>query len=209
MNSIYTDERVYYRFHNKLEPLGEFGEKLWSSVFAKCGMFYVKFSDLPALNGKGPRLQGSDAILPDFDVTGRRRAYVDSKCKNQPICFRIANELRHGIDRKCWESYEAVGAINRQRCILAVLEIFEVDGHEWSGSLLMQTLGKLGKPVAGFSNQDHMVYWPRNAFKAVGTLLPLEMWDLAYRDAELHESVRHSVSKVFGETEPAIQSRMF
>jgi hypothetical protein len=209
------EANVLWRFRNKHEPLGEFGERLWSRIFDGCGMFYVPFKDLPAVNGKGPRLQGTDAthaMLPDFEVTGtgrRRRAYVDSKCKHQPVLYRNANELRHGIDRKNWEAYEAIGAINRQRCILAVAEIFEADGYEWSGSLLMQTLGKLGKPIAGFSNQDHMVYWSRRSFQQVAQASPSELWELANGTLFPDAGFIAEVESLWWKADPAIQSKMF
>lgn len=203
-----TEEWVYWRFQNGREELGAFGERLWSRIFEGCGMYYIPLKDLPAVNGKGPRLQGNDAILPDFDVSGRTRAYVDSKCKTQPVNFHKANELRHGIDRRCWESYAAVSEINRQKFVLAIAEIFESDGHEWSGTLLMQTLGMLGNPIPGFSNQAHMVYWPRCAFTSIGTLLPLEIWDLSNGDAQPDEIVQSNIARVFQRRE-LIQARAF
>src|SRR5688572_5556373 len=100
-----TDEWVRWRFRNGHEPLGEFGERLWSRLFVGCGMFYVPFKDFPIINRQGPRLRGSDAILPDFQVSGQRTALVDSKCKSGPVLYRKANEWRHGIDKKDFDSY--------------------------------------------------------------------------------------------------------
>lgn len=207
-----TDENVYWRFRNKHEPLGEFGESLWQSVFVESGMFYVPLKDLPLVNRKGPRMQGNDTILPDFDVTtGRRRAYVDSKCKSRPVAFRNAgNELRHGIDRKCHEAYDAIGGLNRQTVILAVCELFDEDEIGWSGTLLAQTFGQLGEPVSGFSNQDHMVYWPRRKFEVIASALsPSRLWGMAKSGDDCGSEIKARISAVFDKREPAIQGRMF
>lgn len=205
-----TNEWVYWRFKNLHEPLGTFGESLWQSVFLASGMTYIPLKDLPIVNRKGPRMQGNDTILPDFDVTGRQRAYVDSKCKTKPVLYRVANELRHGIDRKDYEAYDAIGGLNRQRVILAVVEVFEENGHEWSGSLLAQTFGRLGEPVRGFSNQDHMVYWPRRSFEVIASgLRPSQVWGIAHNGADVPREVCDAINRVFSRKEPAIQTRMF
>lgn len=206
-----TNEWVYWRFQNGHEPLGEFGERLWQNVFGASGMLYIPLKDLPAVNRKGPRMQGNDTILPDFDVTGKQRAYVDSKCKKKPVEYRNAgNELRHGIDRKCWEAYDAIGGLNRQRVILALVELFNADGREWSGTLLAQTLGCLGEPIRGFSNQGHMVYWPRRSFEVVANALPATtLWGIAKEGDRVTPEIRDSICRVFSKKEPAIQTRMF
>ena len=206
-----TNDWVRWRFINGHEPLGDFGERLWSSIFCSSGMFYIKFADLPIVNRKGPRLQGSDAILPDFQVSGQRTVLADSKCKSGPVLYRKANEWRHGIDRKNYESYLAVSEIQRAKCCLAICEIFTNEdrnaSREWSGALLMQTLGKLGKPIGGFSNQDHMLYWPRSSFAVVspGTS-PLRLWSMAQGECEADDEMRHVLRSVI-ESSEVIQGR--
>lgn len=202
-----TNNNVLWRFRNGREDLGPFGERLWSKVILGCGLFYVKFADLPCVNGKGPRLTGSDLVLPDFEVSGMRRAYMDSKCKNRPVLYRNANELRHGIDRKYFEAYESVSAINRQRCILGLCEIFQEDGYTWSGTMMMQTLGELGRPIAGFSNQDYMVYWPRQKFHEIGNFEPLDLWELASGELTIDDETRAEVHQFFSRNESPLQSR--
>lgn len=199
----------YWRFKNQQIDLGKFGESLWSRLVLSCGMFYVPLKDLPAINGKGPRLQGSDTILPDFDISGKRRAYLDSKCKSHPVLFAKAGELRHGIDGKDVESYSAISGVNRQKCLIGVIELFRVDEHEWSGSLLMESLGKLGDPIRGFSTQRHMVYWPRSRFIEVHQLPPDEMLRIASGGEVWDAELRRAVAEMFCKPEPPIQARFF
>lgn len=214
MTSV-TDSWVLWRFRNRHEDLGKFGERLWSRIMCDCGLMYVPLKDLPAINGKGPRMRGagSDVILPDFDVTsGRRRAYMDSKCKTGPVLYEKANEWRQGIDRKDLVDYESMSAINRQKCFIALVEIFtdEKNPGEWSGTLLMQTLGELGSPIRGVSTQSHMVYWPRRKFVQVGTMEPKQIWDVSNGLEQTPESIRHEVGRLFARKEStAIQGRLF
>lgn len=204
------DNWVLWRFRNRHEPLGPFGESLWANIIDSCGLYYVQLSTLPALNHKGPRLQGSDAILPDFDVSGRMNAFVDSKAKSQPVEFRLAHELRHGIDRKCYESYSAVAGIQRRKCALAIVEIFKQNGNAWSGALLIQTLHALGGSVNGFSDQEHMCYWPRKRFVEIGSIDPAPLWRMAHCGEKPPESVIDGVNEVLKrQPDPQIQARMF
>lgn len=206
-----TDSWVYWRFKNGHENIGAFGEQLWSRIINGCGFFYIKLADMPAVNRKGPRLTGSDAILPDFQVSGRRQCFIDSKCKTGPVLFGKANELRHGIDLKCWESYQAISGITRQRCALAICELFDRDQNgEWSGTLMLQTLGALGRPSFGFSTQSHIVYWPRSRFHIIAQSQPLGLWAMAHGRVEVDAETRREVESVLAnKAEPALQSRMF
>ena len=207
-----TDNWVGWRFKNEHEDLGMFGERLWSNIFRGCGLFYIPLKDLPPINGKGPRLQGSDAILPDFQVTGQRQAFVDSKCKSGPVLFKKANEWRHGIDRKDYESYSAVSEIQRTKCALAICEVYDSDDRErrnWRGALLLQTLGNLGPPIRGFSNQDHMIYWPRDRFaELVPGMSPERMWRIAEGQMQPDAELRAGLLKVLSSKE-TIQGRIW
>jgi hypothetical protein len=207
-----TEDNILWRFRNGHEPLGPFGERLWSKVWSDCGFFYIPLATLPALNGKGPRLQGNDTILPDFEVTNNgRRAYMDSKAKTGPVLFRKANEWRHGIDRKNFEHYETMSGINRQKCLLGIVELFSDESNpwNWSGRLLMQSLGRLGSPCKGFSTQTHMVYWPRASFSEIGQLAPLEIWNAARGQHDVSDKIRHAVNAFYGISEKPIQGVMF
>lgn len=205
-----TDDWVRWRLRNGFEDIGKFGEAFWKNVMADCNLFYVALADLPIVNGQGPRLQNSGVVLPDFEVSGIRRAYVDSKCKSGPVLYRVANSLRHGIDRKYYESYSAMSGINRQKCALAILELFvEHESNEWSGAMLMQTLGNLGEPVGGFSTQSHIVYWPRRMFVECGRVGPLHCWNIAKGTDEISDEARVAVREFFGQREAPIQGRMF
>jgi hypothetical protein len=132
---------------------------------------------------------------------------MDSKCKTKPVMYRKANELRHGIDRKDYEAYEAISGINRQKCILGIVEIFDADETEWSGTLLMQTLGVLGKPIPGFSNQDFMVYWPRARFEDMGSYLPTDLWGMACGTATPSDETKSRIDAFVARREPPMQAR--
>ena len=203
-----TNNNVIWRFRNGHESLGPFGEYVWSNVIAACGFFYVQWSSLPALRNKGPRLQGADYILPDFDIsTGRRRVHMDSKCKTQVVRYRNANELRHGFNQVDLNDYQAVAAINRARCVIGVIELFAEDGTTWSGCLLAQTLAKLGPFIPGFSDQEHMGYWPRNSFSVIKAMEPLELWEAANGgDVDVD---RKRIASVLDSPSDVIQTRMF
>jgi hypothetical protein len=208
--TVCTNDWVLWRFRNEHDNLGDFGELLWSRIISSSGLYYVQLSTLPALNGKGPRLQGNDVILPDFEITGgtkRRRAYMDSKCKTRRVLFEKANELRHGFNATAIESYEWLGALNMQKCCLGVIELLEEDGATWSGRVLIQTLARLGPSIRGFSNQSHMVYWPCWKFVELATLTPASIWSVAQGDEPFHEQQR--LREFFGEQDPPVQGRLF
>jgi len=210
-----THDWVRWRFINKHEELGDFGERLWSHIFRGCGLRYIKLADLPAMNGRGPSLQGdSDETLPDFEISGQqRRAYVDSKCKSGPVMFYKANEMRQGVDTRCWESYKTISEIHRQKCILAIAEVFTLcdkqqpSNREWSGALLMQTLWRLGPPIKGFSTMDDMVLWPRSRFAEIvpGTS-PLRFYGLGTGQVEVDAELKERILRVLTAPE-VIQGR--
>lgn len=210
-----TSDWVRWRFINKHEDLGEFGERLWSNIFRGCGLRYIKFADLPAVNGRGPHVQGgSEETLPDFEVGSHvRRAYVDSKCKSGPVMFYKANEMRQGVDERCWRAYSAVSEFNRQKCILAIAEVFslcdkqQTGDREWRGALLMQTLGRLGKPLEGFSTMSDMVLWPRDRFAEIvpGTS-PQRFYGIATGQVEVDQELKERVLRVVNSPE-TIQGR--
>lgn len=211
------DNRVIWRFRNGHEDLGKFGEELWARIMSDCGLFYIPLHSLPALNGKGPRLQGNDTILPDFEITSNgkvRRCYMDSKCKTSPVRYENANEIREGIDRKDWDAYETISGINRQKCALGMCELFHPplrrgeDASDWLGALIIQSLGVLGSPILGFSNQAHMVYWPRNKFHVVArTVEPSKLYAIAKGTTKVDDDIRQSVQSFFSRKDPPIQGR--
>lgn len=212
-----NDNWVVWRFRNGHEDLGKFGEELWSRIMSDCGLFYIPLHSLPALNGKGPRLQGNDTILPDFEITSNgkvRRCYMDSKCKTSPVRYEKANEIREGIDRKSWDAYETISGINRQKCALGFVELFHPPVRrgesvsDWLGALLIQSLGVLGQPIFGFSDQSHMVYWPRNKFHVVAlTVPPQKLYEMAKGAHPVDDGIRQNVKTFFASKGPAIQGR--
>lgn len=154
--------------------LGEFGETVWANIFRASGVNYIPLSKLDV--GGAPRIQGNGKVLPDFDIAGDDwTAYVDSKCKSQCVLFRQKNQLRHGIDRRNFEAYRAAGLTFRKECALAILELWDHEAR-WSGEIMIETLRELGEPYQGISDQRHMVYWPKKAFRNLHAFTPGELW---------------------------------
>lgn len=209
-----TENNLLWRFRNEHEDLGPFGEAVWSTIMRKCGFSYIPLADLPVLNGKGPRIRSDiDDILPDFDVSTDgievQRAYMDSKCKTQSVLWEKWNEIRHGIDRRCWDCYDFISSRNRQKCILGIIELFDENRRHWSGSLLMQTLARLGPPIPGIKSQRHMVYWPRLRFYEIGKLSVEQLWELSLGKGSLPEQVRTRMREAFAKPDTQIQTRIF
>lgn len=176
MRTFSSAEQILWRMTP--DEMGRFGECVWKNFISSCGFSYVPLCDIDTgVSFRGPRLIGCDAVLPDFDITtGRRRAYMDSKCKKQYVVYRNANnEKRHGIDAKYADAYRSVQEINRQKALLGIVELFE-DGNNprFSGTLLANTLNGLGNPIPGYSNQNHMVYWPHDRFIVIA-ILPIDV----------------------------------
>ena len=151
--------------------LGKFGESAWRNIFQFAGINFIPLCNIQ--DGGAPLMHGQvKTILPDFDVsTNRFNAYVDSKCKRKSVMYWKAKEVRHGIDRRNWQHYVSISEFNRKRCLLGIIELFD-DSEHWSGSVLAQSLSILGSPISGFSNQSHMVYWPRNKFRLLAERIP-------------------------------------
>lgn len=213
MNGM-TDENVIWRFKNGHEPLGPFGERLWTQVFNQCGFLHVPLATLPVRNGKGPRLQGSDDVLPDFEVTtmgiDRQRVYIDSKCKSHPVFFVKGREWRHGIDKRNYQHYDAIAGMHKQKCLLGIVELFrDEENREWSGTLLVNSLGRLGVPFDGFSSLKDLVLWPRSRFYDVGRYEPSRLFGLAYGNNEALASTKKRLTDAFVIRRETIQTRLW
>lgn len=160
----------------KAKDLGAFGERLWSNLFQSAGLGYVPLCQIAI--GRAPSLEGNERlILPDFSVSSNRfRVYVDSKAKTCPVYFRLASELRHGIERRHWLNYREFSCRERTTCCLAVFEAFHEGKDRWSGALLVQSLQRLGEPYPPSANKTaadyDVVLWPRTRFSELGNVQP-------------------------------------
>jgi hypothetical protein len=168
----------------KPNQLGRLGESVWAQILAASGVHYIPLAQID--NGGAPMAIGdkSSVVLPDFDCAstdGNWRAFVEIKCKEQPVLFRMRNQLRHGIDKSKWNAYRSASDLWQKECAVALLELFGVEKREWSGRLLVERLNNLGTPFDGFSNQEHMVYWPRKAFCDLDTLTFQEVMEIDSR----------------------------
>jgi hypothetical protein len=178
------------------KQLGDFGETLWANIFAASGIQYIPLHKIET--GGAPMLEGGQrSVLPDFDcVLDGRSIYIDSKVKTQSIIFRRLSQERHGINRSHWIDYLKAAAASGKMCGLGVVELFR-DGPsvEWSGSLLIETLGNLGIPFDGFSTDKHKVYWPRKSFCNLGSFTACEL--VAIRRGELKAAYPVELSRIF------------
>jgi len=198
------------------DALGRLGEKVWSNIMLGGGFNYIPLCELPPKNGQGPRMRGCDTVLPDFDAnTRQRRFYLDAKCKSHYAVYRNAgNEKRHGIGQKYWHAYSDISIQNTQRAMLGVVELFAEHGTwHWSGSLLAQTLGKLGRPhfqhgtpIRGFKD---MVFWPVSKFRvlAVG-ISPSELMRMAHEPVSWRTDIAKELLTIASEPE-FIQANLF
>jgi hypothetical protein len=164
------------------EELGVWGERFWPLVFEDADLSYIPLHKI--CDRGAPKQRGAaETILPDFEVSNHRFAvYADSKVKREPAFYRHAGEIRHGIERRHWENYAAFAGMHGKSCCLALFECFkDKKSMEWSGSLLLQTLVRLGQPFDGLGSLKSMVFWPRTRFEEVGTISPNGLVDLFNR----------------------------
>lgn len=200
-----NDTEAMHKFRTVDEHwLGGFGEKLWANVFRQSGFSFIPLHKIERPGA--PMIEGREAIvLPDFELLGRNwTAYIDSKAKRRSVVFRLANETRHGIDADKWEHYQRTGALSRRNVGLAVVELFSETLDRWSGSLLVEAFVNLGKPIRGFSDQAHMVYWPRKRFCDIDSLSPLELVGLY--NGRLERSYRSELDHIFNLPPPPAPS---
>lgn len=158
---------------------GAWGEKFWERVFLDSGLNYVPLCRID--DGGAPRQKGgSEIILPDYEVASSRfTVYVDSKAKRHPVFYQHGKEWRHGIEKRHYENYLVFSSWRRRSCCIAVFECFADECNEqWSGTLLLQTLAKLGTPFNGISTMAGTLFFPRNRFVTVGEVSPAQIIDI-------------------------------
>lgn len=157
--------------------MGRFGESICKHVMRASGLNYIPLCDIA---GGAPMAVGAEkTILPDLDVFGGDvQAYLDAKVKKQSVRWKKGGQVRHGINRRNYESYKTMGLLQRKQCGLFLVELLDDVGN-WSGSLLSESFLGLGEPLSGFSSESHMVYWPRNRFALVGSYSPDDLSDIA------------------------------
>lgn len=215
-----NDRFLLNRFWNQTDnERGNFGQDVWRNVFELCGIDYIPLCNIQ--DGGSPKLRSDaiDTVLPDFDAgRGRHRFYADSKTKRNSVLFELANELRHGIDLKAWHEYSHVSEWNAQKCCICVLQQFAEVGRngvtreskQWKGALLVNTLQNLGNPIRGFSNQDHMVYWPVKRFLIVAEHLPPQtLWLLGKGESIDVKGIDKSVLHSLIAKKEILQNRLF
>lgn len=168
------------QFRNATEDwLGKFGEALWKRVFEASGIGYIPLCDIE--NGRAPAAINptSRVVVPDFDAyTDEWSAYIDSKAKKQSVLWRMNRQVRHGIDRRSYDHYVRIGAMQKKLAGLGIVECFD-HNWEWSGSLLIESLSELGEPIPGDYTQKHMCYWRRKDFRRLDSFTPGELIAIA------------------------------
>jgi hypothetical protein len=208
---VWTEANLL-RFLREAQPgrIGDWGEHLWKRVFENAGLNYIPLHKIQT--GSAPVLEGPGRnVLPDFQVSSTTfTLYADSKAKSHPVYFRKGREWRHGINRSSRCHYDAVAGKNRLHCCIAIFEAFQDEEDElYSGSLLIQTLNRLGPGIAGFSTDSHKVFWPRDAFHVLGILSPTDVLAVCgWRDnpPSFKDSLRDFLE---ASSEPAVQKWLF
>lgn len=158
--------------------LGRLGETVWKHVISGSGFLYVSLCEIAERGAPMARGSNQNIVLPDFEAMNGGRCFcLDSKCKARNVLYRKRNELRHGIDRRNFEQYVAFGAVSNRHCGIGIVELKDGRTERWSGSLMLGMFSLIGSPLSGFSNQEHMVYWPVRRFTEVARFSKQELWD--------------------------------
>jgi hypothetical protein len=87
----------------------EFGEpaaQRAAEELVRDGWMVKRLDQLPVVDGRGPRILGSDLPFPDLEATKRGRAVaVEVKRKSGATWGRLSQQLEHGIDRRAYDGY--------------------------------------------------------------------------------------------------------
>jgi len=169
-----------YLLNANEKTLGDIGEWFWQAVFRNSTVGYIPLAKIA--NGGAPRVEltNGGVVVPDFDCSADRWcAFVDSKCKKNVVLWRRSRQLRHGIDKSHWEQYLECSRRYRKRCAIGVFECFD-DNDKWSGEYMIETFDELSAPYFGESNQAHMVYWAKKAFRNLGMITASELSDIIH-----------------------------
>jgi hypothetical protein len=185
--------------------LGDFGEAIWSNIFAASGIPYVSLAKI--CDGGAPMIKrrNNSIVLPDFEIMeSGKAAFVDSKAKKRSVVYRLKNEERHGIDRRNWNHYCNASELSGRPCGIAIVECFSDCLDNWSGRLLIETLANLSTPFDGISSEKHMIYWPAKRFKHLNSLTAVELIDLA--NGRRTEILTMALNDIFW---PHVQQELF
>jgi hypothetical protein len=162
-----------------VERKGKFGEAICKRVMQSSGVHYIPLCDIE--NGEAPMAvaEKESVVAPDFDVFGQGVfAYLDAKVKTQSIRWKNSGEVRHGINKRNFDEYQRMGALQNKQCGLFVVELMDAD-RQWSGTLLAESFLGLGKPTPGFNEPTPKVYWPRRRFAVIGSYSAGELREIA------------------------------
>lgn len=158
------------RFSNDMNPyhqvlrmtsreLSEAGKALWRVVLRGTGYRRIRLQ------------QVVDHTVAELDKA--KVIYILPITKTHPVLFRKRDELRHGVLQKRWHLIEKVPSPKRRFCFVGVCECFRDENDaEWSGSLLLQGIGKLGRPIPSIRGTDLDDSWlfPRDRFNLVANV---------------------------------------
>jgi len=164
---------------------GRFGESVCENVLRTSGMTYIPLCRIEMGGSPKAVSQQSKVTLPDYDLVGGGvTAYLDAKVKTQSVRYRNSGQVRHGIDTAKYQQYVSMGVMQNKQCGLFLIELLD-ESRNWSGTIMSESFAGLGKPEAGFSNQSHMVYWPRDRFAIVGSYSPEELLGISKGEVDV------------------------
>jgi len=151
------------------ERQGKLGEAVCENVMKASGVYYIPLCRIADSGAPMAVASGDKKILPDFDIAGEGvNAYLDAKCKTKSIRYRKTGQVRHGINKRNYESYVAMGVLQHKQCGLFIVELLDAEDR-WSGTLLCESFLGLGEPINGFNEPQPKVYWPRDRFSSLGS----------------------------------------
>lgn len=128
----------------ELLAFGQDGELLVMELLIQRGLWVLPAFDYVSAHRRAPVLHGPDEqelTLPDLHAFGPNGPFwVEVKRKTEPMLYQKHDRLEHGIDRRHYDDYLAVGHITNLPVYLAIVE-------DSTGDVLIGLLDHLAENV--------------------------------------------------------------
>lgn len=135
----------------KLNLAGRTGLRLERFIISEIQKKYpgVNIAAQKPEGNKGPRMNGPgiSSVLPDLQIWGVRKGWIEIKAKSEPIFFRNLHRYEHGIEKEKFEHYLDVANLTKLPVFLLIID-------SDSGLLLINEIQNLK------SNRMREGHWP-------------------------------------------------
>ena len=142
--------------------LNRLAKAVWRDVFQQAGVHCIPLERLFCINIS--ELEERCSFI-----------YTIIIAKSHPVFFHKRQEYRHGVLQRHWQQFMDVPLAKLRYCYVCLLECFwDERDKNWSGSLLLQSVPQLLKPLSAIPGTELADSWlfPRQRFVEVGRLLP-------------------------------------